>query len=177
MNTSSVCPEVTFTCSAVDLSSPILRWFLNDNQFVLYAISPSDEYPLPLEPPNATLNALVGGVNVQILNASFNEDNPDAIASIQSTMTVNISALQGAGVTNVSCGLFNTMTRAYKNVTFNSIGGKFFLLVYLANCNEISSSSVPPTPVNISVRSVYSSDLYLSDISVQWNQVVNIKEY
>ena len=122
VNTSSVCPEVTFTCLAVDLPSPILRWFLNDNQFAAYLGSPSDQYPLTLQPLNATLNVLVGGVNVQILEASF-DDNLDAIVSMHSTMTVNISALQGAGVTNVSCGLFNIMTRAYKNVTFNS--GKF----------------------------------------------------
>ena len=121
--TSSVCPEVTFSCLTENLQSSILRWFINDEVFATYAISPNHQYPLSLMPENETYSALLGGVDIQIVTASSNEDQPDIITSIQSTMTVNISALQVSGVTNVSCGLTNT--RSYVNITFNSSSGKF----------------------------------------------------
>ena len=120
-STSGICPKVTFTCSADMLT--VLRWFVSDDLFATYDVIPSDLYPLTVEPVNATYNALVGGVNVQILAASLNEDNQD-FASFLSTMTVNISALQDAGVTNVSCGVFDR-TRPYVNIPYNSSAGKF----------------------------------------------------
>ena len=127
VNTSSICPEVTFICSDMNLQSAVLRWFLNSRLFATYAYSPSDHYPVTVTPDNAAiaLNALVDGVDVQILSVSSNEDNPNDIGSIESTMTVNISALQGAGVTNVSCGTINNAN--FANITFNSSGGKSFM--------------------------------------------------
>ena len=120
MNPPNVCPKVTFNCSADNLQSSILRWFINDKVFATYAISPNHQYPLSLMPENETYSALLGGVDIQIVTASSNEDQPDIITSIQSTMTVNISALQVSGVTNVSCGLTNTITRSYANITSGS---------------------------------------------------------
>ena len=78
-------------------------------------------------PENETYSALLGGVDIQIVAVS---SQPDIIISIQSTMTVNISALQISGVTNVSCGLTNTTTRSYANITFNSSNGKFTTTSY-----------------------------------------------
>ena len=97
---------MTFTCSAVGLPSTTSRWFFNGNQFALYTISITDIYPQTVEPQNATYNTLIGGVNIQILEANVNEDNPD-VANFLSTMTVhNISALLGAGISNLECGSF-----------------------------------------------------------------------
>ena len=129
VNTSSICPEVTFICSDVNLQSAALRWFLNNILFANYPYSPSDHYPVTVTPHNTAvaLNALFGGVDIQILSASPNEDNPNDIGSIESIMTVNISALHGAGVTNVSCGLINNAS--FANVTFNSSGGKFMMYI------------------------------------------------
>ncbi len=117
-SSSNVCPEVTFSCSAVDLLTT-LRWFFNDELFATYAYIPTHEYPFTLLPGNATYNALVGGVDIQILEASPNEDNPDS-ATYLSTMTMNVSALQGAGVSTVSCGSF---TRKSSLNVANSSGG------------------------------------------------------
>ena len=114
---------VTFTCSAVDLPTNVLRWFVNDDLFASYDVIPSDVYPLTVELTNTTYNDLVGGVDVQILAASLNEDD-QSFASFLSTMTANISALQDVGVTNVSCGRFGRLTRTYANITYNSSAGK-----------------------------------------------------
>ena len=118
---SGLCPAVTFTCSAVNLDT-VLRWFVNDDLFASYDLIPSDMYPLTVEPVNATYNALVGGADVQILAASLNEENQN-FASFLSTMTVNISALQDAGVSHVSCGRISRLTRTYANISYNSSAG------------------------------------------------------
>ncbi len=118
-SSSNVCPEVTFSCSAVDFLTT-LRWFFNDDLFATYAYIPTPEYPFTVLPGNATYNALVGSVDIQILEVSLNEDDPD-MASFLSTMTVNISALQGAGVSTVSCGGFSQ--RSNIDIAFNSSGG------------------------------------------------------
>ena len=99
-----------------------LQWFFSDRQFALYPISQTDSYPLTVEPQDTTLNTLVGGVDIQILSASLNEDNPDQ-ASFLSTMTVNISALQGAGVSTISCGSLGV--RQTIGVRLNSNIGQF----------------------------------------------------
>ena len=59
-----------------------------------------------MEPRNTTLNALVGGVVVQILAASHNESNPDSANFLSSLTLSNIETLQDAGVTTISCGSF-----------------------------------------------------------------------
>ena len=110
---------VTFNCSVVDLPAT-LRWFIDNNEFATSPFVPSNSYPLSVEPTNATYNALVGGVNVQILAASLNVDNRD-MASFLSTMTVNISALSEAGVSSISCGSFETSSRVM--ITSNSSRG------------------------------------------------------
>ena len=118
---SSLCPIVTFTCIAVNQQEPILNWYFNDDRFARYPFDPDfpSQYPLTLEPENATFNSLVGGVQIQI-TASGIENN----ASFLSTMTVNISALQEAGVSTLSCGssLFN---RRIINMAFNSSNGSY----------------------------------------------------
>ena len=139
-STSDVCPEVTFTCTAEDLPGATLRWFLNDVLFAVYSFIPQNQYPIPITPENTTYNALASAVDIQILAASPNEDNLDH-ASFLSTMTVNISALQGAGVRNVSCGRRSTLTRSYANVTFNSNGGKFSYMICIILCKYIFPSS------------------------------------
>ncbi len=119
-SSSNVCPEVTFSCSAVEFSQTTFRWFFNDDLFAAYPYSPNHQYPFTVPPENATYNALVGGVDVQILEASLNEDDSD-IVTFLSTMTVNISALRGAGVSTVGCGRFSQ--RSSVNIAFNSSGG------------------------------------------------------
>ena len=95
-----------------------MRWFFNDQLFAVKDVIFISQYPFTVEPRNATYNALVGGVDIQILGASQNQNNLDVI-SFNSTLTVNISALQRVGVTNISCGLFNRAGRRYVNVRFN----------------------------------------------------------
>ena len=93
VSTSSACPEVTFTCYAVNVPSFAFRWFDENIPVATYLFSPSDLYPLVLVQSNA--------VQIVISAASLNEDNQDLI-SILSTATVNTSALQG----QLSCGSF-----------------------------------------------------------------------
>ncbi len=115
---------MTFTCSAVDLPSTVLRWFLNGDYFALYALDETDLYPLPVQPLNATYNSQVGSVDIQILSASPNQDNQD-IASFVSKMTVTISALQKAGISTVSCGSIGR--RSTVNVQFDPNRGQFII--------------------------------------------------
>ena len=104
---------------AMDIVGTSVRWFFNDELFALQDIVNIDEYPFTVEPRNATYNALVGGVNIQIITAGPNVD----LASFNSTLTVNISALQTAGVSSISCGLFSTAGRSFLDVRFNSCAG------------------------------------------------------
>ena len=107
-STSGICPEVTFTCLAMEISDS-LRWFFNDvDTFALYAIIPDDVYPLSVQPLNATYNELVGRVDIQIIEASTHEDNPELFGFL-STMAVNIFALQRAGISKILCGTSGTM--------------------------------------------------------------------
>ena len=94
-NSSDVCPEVTFTCTAVDLLSTTFRWFSDGDQIALYAISPTDTYPLE---PMVTRD----DVNVTILQGNLNQNNVEA--SYISTLTVNILALQSANISFIECG-------------------------------------------------------------------------
>lgn len=116
---------VKFTCSATDLEASALRWFFNDDLFATYTFVHSHKYPFTLMDPdivNVTYDALLGGVGIKILSASHNEDNDRS--DFLSTITVNISVLQGAGVTDISCGLFNVTRRAYADVVYNMSRGK-----------------------------------------------------
>ena len=80
----------------------VLRWFYDTFVFTQYAFNPADSYPLTVEAINATYNTLVGGVDIQILAANLVADR--SMVSFLSTMTVNVSALQKAGISNISCG-------------------------------------------------------------------------
>lgn len=99
----SACPEVIFTCSAMNLPTTIFRWFFNDDLFARYEFDFNGEYPLSVQPVNATYSVVLGGVNVQMVAATLNDNNQD-IANFISTMTVDILTVQEAGVTSVSCG-------------------------------------------------------------------------
>lgn len=83
---------------------------------------PSDRlrYPVTIYPSNETYDALVGGARILVLNATPNVDNLDS-SSFLSIMTVNISTLQGVGVSNISCGLFFMMSTL--TVSFNPKNG------------------------------------------------------
>lgn len=116
-NLQKICPEATFTCSAVDLPSTSLRWFFNGNEFVHYTFIMNDMYPVKVEPTNATFNNLLGGVDIQILEASINRDNPDR-ANFLSTMTVNVASVQNAGISIIDCGTFAIKT----NISVRQIG-------------------------------------------------------
>ena len=106
---SNNCPWVTFNCS-VHLSATTLRWFYNADPIADYAINPAHSYPRSLALDDTTIyNSLAGGVDIQILAAIF-EDETRSMASFLSTMRVNVSALQEAGVSNVACGTFNMMS-------------------------------------------------------------------
>ncbi len=98
---------MTFNCS-IQLSDTVLRWFYDADQFADYAINLADSYPLAVEAENATYNAVVGGVDIQILAATHDSDQN--MASYLSTMTVNVSALQEAGLSKVACGSFTVMS-------------------------------------------------------------------
>ena len=120
-----VCPEVTFNCTAEDLMSTNLRWFLNNDLFALYTTLDlgGHNYPSSLDPLNLTYSTLVGGVDIQILEANPNENNPD-IVSFRSSITFNnISQLQVAEISVISCGLIGANRRGYANVEFNSSQG------------------------------------------------------
>ncbi len=99
---SSICPEVNFLCSTFDFTSSTLRWFLDNIMIGIYTYNPNDEYPLPVMVSDATLDAQVGGVDIQIMAANLRDNR------LFSTMrmTVNISAVQQAGVHSISCGDF-----------------------------------------------------------------------
>ena len=124
LSTSStdLCPMVTITCSAMDLSSTVLRWFLNDDLFAIYPLL-SHMYPYRVHPENMTFSTLLGGVDIQILSASLNENNRDS-ANFLSNMTVyNISALKSAGISSISCGSLGRRTSV--GIEFDSTRGQF----------------------------------------------------
>ena len=125
MNVTSpgVCPEVTFVCTAEDLPSTNLRWFLNDDLFAIYTTGQSDSI---INPENITYSTLVGGVNIQILRANPNENDPDIVSFRSSIMFNNISKLQVAGISEISCGLRSEEGRGYFSVDFNSSQGKYY---------------------------------------------------
>lgn len=150
-NSLKMCPEVTLTCSIVDLPSTSLRWFFNGNEFARYTISTNDFYPMQIEPENTTHYTLLGCINIRILEASVNEDNPDR-ANFLSTITCNVSSLQRAGISTISCGSFTEMAIRYlpqeENLIFPSIMG-------------------------VSVQPQYDLQSRITTIRVQWNEVVS----
>ncbi len=106
MNLSRVCPEATFTCSAVNLASTALIWFLNDAEISLYTFMSGDQFPINGLVTNASLASQIGGVDVKILSAMQTQ----SLRSFLSTMTVNISALREVGIYSISCGSITERT-------------------------------------------------------------------
>ncbi len=111
---------MTFNCSAVDIPQT-LRWFFNGDTFALYTFIPDDEYPLTVQPLGGTPYAQVGGVDMQILEASPNEDNQDIISVWSSMKIDNISVLLEEGVSTIGCGTLTRMEEV--NISFNSSNG------------------------------------------------------
>ena len=95
--------SLTLNCS-IELTETFLQWFYDANPFANYIIHSADSYPLTVEATNTTYNALVGGVDIQILAAMIEGDIGNIMTSFLSTMTVNVSALQEAGVSKIACG-------------------------------------------------------------------------
>ena len=158
---------------AVDIVGTNSRWFFNDELFASVDIVSIDQYPFTVEPSNATYNTLVGGVDVQILAASQNESNLDVV-SFNSTLTVNISALQIVGVTTVSCGLFSSAGRSFVDVRFNSSAGLLMNRPMLGRIENdcIYIIAVPYLPTGIQVQPKYNTQSQLTHITMQWNEVV-----
>ena len=118
-----VCPEVLFDCNAVGLSSDSLRWYFDDDLFAVYNLDENDQYPLVLNPRNVTYSTLVGGVDIQILEATPNENNANIVRYRSSLIFSNISQLQVAGISEISCGPRSEEERGYANIEFNSSQG------------------------------------------------------
>ena len=118
-----VCPEVTFICTAVDLLSVSLRWFFNNDLLAVYTVTANHRYPFSVVPLNETYSILVGGVDIQILEANPNENNPDIVSFCSSITFNNISQLQVAGISEISCGQRSEERRGYADVGFNSSQG------------------------------------------------------
>ena len=91
------CPLTSLTCTAVNIPGSDLRWFVGEEDLT-YSFKLSDVYPLQLPVPSD----LTGVMMVQITDASLN--GTSLTANFLSVMSVNVSALMKAGVTEISCG-------------------------------------------------------------------------
>lgn len=129
VNSMKICPEAAFTCTAMDLPSTSLRWFLNGDEFARYTFARNHLYPRNVEPENATYNMLIGVVNIQILEASVNENNADE-ANFLSILTINTTAANIAGSFVIQCGslavmesftVSNTLHRSSKHYQHNDV--------------------------------------------------------
>ena len=110
-------------CIVVDFDS-VIRWFFDNTQFASYTFSPNENFPRNATIENEQLNLQVGGVDVQILGAVPNDNNPDAF-SFNSSLAANISALQLAGISSISCGGLSPASRSTLNIELNSNACEF----------------------------------------------------
>ena len=99
-----VCPQVTFNCTAVDLPSTTLRWFINDDVIAHYAYDPNHRFPND--------DAIVSTnqtdvVTIEIVEASYSDSSLDR-ANFYSTLTTNLSAIKVLGGSSISCGSLGT---------------------------------------------------------------------
>lgn len=101
MNITSECPEVNFICTLMDFPTTTLRWFFNDVLIATYPFHPMDQYPR-----NLTSTFPIDGVEIQIISASLNSSGSVTSTSYLSSLRANISALQEARISSVSCGDF-----------------------------------------------------------------------
>ena len=121
-------------------------------------------YPYSVTPESSNI-----GVDIQIISANRSGENQNIV----STLSVNISALKEAGVSTVSCGFFSTSSRSYINVTFNSDRGKSFLSCITINDEEDVFLLVPRTPTDLSAQLKYNTKSQLTEIEVQWKEIVS----
>ena len=138
---SDQCPDVTFVCSAVDLPSTVLRWFFSNELFAQHSFIPGESYPRPTRTIiNTTLNTELGGVDIEIVEAS-QPNSTREVTNFISTMKVNISALQKRGLTDVSCG--STEARISTNISYDDNAGWFTLMCLATNvhCSLFPCSS------------------------------------
>ena len=91
------CPLTSLNCTAIDFPGSDLRWFVGDERLT-HTFELSDVYPLQVQVPSD----LTGVMMVQITVASLNETS--GTTNFLSIMSVNVSALMNAGVTEISCG-------------------------------------------------------------------------
>ena len=98
MNSSfgTICPQVIFTCSALNLPSLALYWFFNDTPVALYHIAVVGEDRFVPPPP-----ALAEVVTIEIVKTSLSVSDS---ANFISTLRTMVPMLRDAGVTNISCG-------------------------------------------------------------------------
>ena len=121
------CPLTSLTCTAGNIPGGVLRWFVGEESLT-YPYKQSDVYPLQLQAPSD----LTGVVMVQITDASLN--GTSGTANFLSILSVNVSALMNAGVTEISCGgLFSRSNRVTLRRTTPPPA--------LANCSLLPSSS------------------------------------
>ena len=102
----TICPQVTFTCSALNLPSLTLFWFFNDTPIAQYDIAVVGEDWFVPPPP-----ALAEVVTIEIVNASLSGSYSDS-ANFVSTLRTSIPMLRAAGITNISCGSISNRSNA-----------------------------------------------------------------
>lgn len=112
ITTNGPCPKgrVTFTCTANDLASSSIRWFLNGDQITSYSITPGDSYPINL-PVSNTLNASVG-LMVEVVRGQT--DSQGDVSFVNTTLTLNLTYVIGSRAT-ISCGSFKAVNTSTIN--------------------------------------------------------------
>ena len=116
---SGICPQVTFNCTAVDLPSTTLRWFIDDIIITAYPYDPvNHQFPY-----NETLilSSWTDVVTIQIVEASYSDNTLDR-ANFYSTLTANLSAIVKLGGNNISCGSTGTKSAVIAINDFDYIG-------------------------------------------------------
>ena len=110
----ATCPKATIHCIAENLPSVVFSWFFDDNIVADYRFRPNNKiaYPLLLQP----LSSIAGLDAVEILNASFGDTRDDG--NFESVLRADLSLLKEAGVTNINCGSFGTMSNEAFTLNF-----------------------------------------------------------
>ena len=128
LNTTSfhgmVCPQATFNCTATDLPSTTLRWFINDDIIASYPYDPSHQFP-------RNISMLTHGVTIHILQASFSNSSMDT-ANFNSTLSGSLSVIREMGGHNISCGSAGTKSNSV-NLDSILIRGMY----HIASCNVL----------------------------------------
>lgn len=118
-NLTNICPEVNITCCATNFSQDVLTWYFDNTPVADYVFNTGDNYPRPAE--ILLVDNEDFGVEVWIANASRATGNA---VNFLSTLSIrNISMLQEAGVSRISCGSFSDRSR-HADVVYNSSLGE-----------------------------------------------------